>query len=81
MCEGTSKQSLDPKNSTAIGPGFEIPGSATGRLCVARRVLAYHYLWLEMARGSQTHTKTFCRHSFSSLSSTYYHWGLMHGFP
>ena len=59
MCEGTTKQSLDPKNSTALGPGFEIPGSATGRLCVARRGLAYHYLWLEMARGSQTHTKLF----------------------
>ena len=84
MCEGTSKQSTNPKDSTALGlrpPVFEIPGSATERLCVVRLLLAYHYLWLEMVRGSQTHTKTFCRHSFSSLSSTYHHWGLMHGFP
>ena len=31
MCEGASKQSPDPKNSSALGPrpGSEIPGSAT----------------------------------------------------
>ena len=31
ICEGTSKQSPNPKNSTMLGPrpGFEIPGSAT----------------------------------------------------
>ena len=30
MCEGASKQSPDPKNSSALGPrpGSEIPGSA-----------------------------------------------------
>ena len=30
ICEGPSKQSQDPENSTASGPrGFEIPGNAT----------------------------------------------------
>ena len=34
MCEGASKQSPNPKNSSALGPrpGYEIPGSATDHI-------------------------------------------------